>query len=212
MKRISFLLFILFISFCSLQAQEEWQPLASVSAFQEQLKKEAAAIKSIESDFTQEKYMDVFEEKVVSQGRFYYQKENKIRMDYTRPLDYRIIINGTKLKMVSEEKSSIVNLGSNPLMNEMKGMLSACMIGDLQSIGASYQLEYFETPATYIVRVRPVSKSVQAYIRQIIITFDKKDLSVQKLRLAENTNDYTEYWFSGKKYNTLPNDEKFIIR
>lgn len=212
MKRISFLLLILFTSFRFLQAQEECRPLASVSAFQERLKKEAAAIQSIESDFTQEKYMDVFEEKVVSGGRFYYRQENKIRMDYTRPLDYRIIINGTKLKMVSEGKSSLVNLGSNPLMNEMKSMLSACMIGDLQSMTASYQLEYFETPAAYIVHIRPLAKSVQAYIRQIIITFDKKDLSVRKLRLAENTNDYTEYRFSGKKYNTLLNDEKFTIR
>lgn len=212
MKYISSLLLILFISVTALSAQEDRIPLISVSAFQERLKKEAAAINSIESDFTQEKYMDVFEEKVISEGRFYYKQENKIRMDYTRPLEYRIIINGTKLKMVSEGKSSVVDLGSNPMMNEMKGMLSACMIGDLQSMNTSYQLEYFETPDTYIVRIRPVSKSVQAYIDHILITFGKKDLSVQKLRLAENAKDYTEYRFTGKKYNTLTNDEKFVIR
>lgn len=212
MKYISSLLLIFFISVTALQAQEEWTPLASVSTFQERLKKEAASIQSIESDFTQEKYMDVFEEKVVSEGRFYYKQENKIRMDYTRPLEYRIVINGTKLKMVSEGKNSVVNLGSNPMMNEMKGMLSACMIGDLQSMSSSYRLEYFETPDTYIVRIRPVSESVRAYIDRILITFDKKDLSVLKLRLAENAKDYTEYRFTGKKYNTLTSDEKFTIR
>ena len=117
-----------------LSAQEELKPLASIAAFQERLKQEAANIRCIESDFTQEKYLDVFSEKVISKGRFYFKQDNMIRMDYSSPLNYLIIINGQKLKTVSEGKSNVVNLGSNPMMNEMKGMLSACMIGDLNAI------------------------------------------------------------------------------
>ena len=122
----------LLVVFClPLAAQKDLTPLASVTAFQERLKKEAASLSSIESDFTQEKFLDVFNEKIVSKGRFYYKQENMIRMDYTSPIDYQIIINGQKLKIVSEGKSNVVNLGSNQMMNEMKGMLAACMIGDL---------------------------------------------------------------------------------
>lgn len=205
--------FFLLFSFClSVSAQKELKPLASTEAFQERLKKEAAAISSIESDFTQEKYLDVFAEKIVSKGRFYYKKENKIRMDYTSPLDYQIVINGQKLKIVSEGKTNIVNLGSNQMMNEMKEMLSACMIGDLSSITSAYKLDYYESPLLYVVKIRPVSKSVQAYISEITISIDKKDMSVQALRLAENAKDYTEYHFTNKKYNTLTSDEKFVIR
>lgn len=212
MKRNGFLLFLCCFSLLQLQAQDGLKPLSSVSAFQERLKREAASISSIESDFTQEKYLDVFGEKVLSEGRFYYKRENKIRMDYTAPLDYQIVIQGTKLKIVSEGKTSIVNLGSNPMMNEMKGMLSACMVGDLGRMTAAYKQEYFETSTLYVVRIYPVAASVQAYIREITISFDKKDMSVQTLRLAENAKDYTEYRFTGKKYNTLVTDEKFTIR
>jgi len=84
-----------------LSAQEELKPLASIAAFQERLKQEAANIRSIESDFTQEKYLDVFSEKVISKGRFYFKQDNMIRMDYSSPLNYLIIINGQKLKTVS---------------------------------------------------------------------------------------------------------------
>ena len=186
----------LLVVFClPLAAQKDLIPLASVTAFQERLKKEAALLSSIESDFTQEKFLDVFNEKIVSKGRFYYKQENMIRMDYTSPIDYQIIINGQKLKIVSEGKSNVVNLGSNQMMNEMKGMLAACMIGDLT-----------------VVKIRPVSKSVQAYISEIIISIDKKDMSVQTLRLSENAKDYTEYHFTNRKYNTLASDEMFVIR
>lgn len=207
-----FLLFVLITCSLPVSAQEELKPLVSIALFQERLKKEAASVSSIESDFTQEKYLDVFTEKVISKGRFYYKKENKIRMDYTSPLDYQIIINAQKLKIVSEGKTNIMNLGSNQMMNEMKGMLAACMIGDLGSMTAHYKLDYYETPSFYVVKICPVSKSVQAYINEIRISIDKKDMSVQTLRLSENAKDYTEYRFANKKYNTLTSDERFVIR
>lgn len=82
----------LLVVFClPLAAQKDLTPLASVTAFQERLKKEAASLSSIESDFTQEKFLDVFNEKIVSKGRFYYKQENMIRMDYTSPIDYQTL-------------------------------------------------------------------------------------------------------------------------
>lgn len=211
MKMIYKLVFLLF--FClPLWAQENLTALASVSDFQERLKKEAAQISSIESDFTQEKFLNVFNEKIISKGRFYYKQENMIRMDYTSPVDYQIVINGQKLKIVSEGKSNVVNLGSNQMMNEMKGMLAACMVGDLGSMTSAYKLDYYESPALYVVKIRPLSKSVQAYISEIVISIDKKDMSVQTLRLSENADDYTEYHFTNREYNTLTNDEMFVIR
>ncbi len=212
-KMNKYIYVFLLVVFClPLAAQKDLTPLASVTAFQERLKKEAASLSSIESDFTQEKFLDVFNEKIVSKGRFYYKQENMIRMDYTSPVDYQIIINGQKLKIVSEGKSNVVNLGSNQMMNEMKGMLAACMIGDLTVMSSAYRLEYYESPSLYVVKIRPVSKSVQAYISEIVISIDKKDMSVQTLRLSENAKDYTEYHFTNRKYNTLTSDEKFVIR
>lgn len=205
-------LLLLAICCLPLAAQQDIKPLASLAVFQERLKKEAASLSSIESDFTQEKFLDVFNEKIISKGRFYYKQENMIRMDYTSPVDYQIVINGRKLKIVSEGKTNVVDLGSNQMMNEMKGMLSACMIGDLSSMTSAYKLDYYESPTLYVVKIRPVSKSVQAYISEIVISIDKKDMSVQTLRLSENAKDYTEYHFTNRKYNTLTSDEKFIIR
>ncbi|MDR1202197.1 MAG: outer membrane lipoprotein carrier protein LolA [Tannerellaceae bacterium] len=195
----------------NVSAQQDLKPLASVSTFQERLKNETTRIYTIESNFTQEKYLDVFEEKVISQGQFFYKREDKIRMEYSKPLSYLIIISGQKLKIVSEGKSNTISLGSNPMMNEIKSMLSACMVGDLNSLSSSYQPDYFENASLYVIRIKPVSKSVQAYIREIVVSIDKKDMSVKALRLWETEKDYTEYIFTHKKYNTIVSDELFAI-
>lgn len=190
----------------------EHEKMVQKTEFKNRLAKEAQTVESIESDFTQVKYLDVFDEKVTSKGKFYYQKSNKICMEYFRPMDYLIVINGSKLKIVSDGKKSIMNLSSNKMMAQMQDMLTACMIGDLSKMSSNYQLEYFEDARYYLVKIKPTNKAVQAYIAGIEIYLDKKDMSVHKLRLSETATNYTEYEFYNKKFNSLKNETKFAIR
>lgn len=91
-------------------------------------------------------------------------------------------------------------------------MLTACMVGDLSNMSPGYALEYFEDTHYYLIQIKPVSKAIQAYINQIQIYLDKKDMSVHKLRLSETATNYTEYEFSDKKFNSLNDEAKFTIR
>lgn len=203
------LLSILSITTAQAQAMKK---LVNLQEFESKLAKEAQTVASIESDFTQVKYLDVFDEKVTSKGKFYYQKSNKIHMEYFYPMDYLIVINGSKLKVISDGKKSIMNLSSNKMMNQMQDMLTACMVGDLSKMSSSYQLTYFEDGRYYLVKIKPTNKAIQAYITGIDIYLDKKDMSVYKLRLSETATNYTEYEFYNKKFNSLKNEEKFEIR
>ena len=133
-------------------------------------------------------------------------------MDYEQPMNYLIVINNNQLKIVSDGKKSIMNLNSNKMMNQMQDMITACMVGDLSNMSPGYVLEYFEDAHYYLIQIKPVSKAVQAYINQIQIYLDKKDMSVHKLRLSETATNYTEYEFSNKKFNSLKDEAKFTIR
>ena len=93
-----------------------------------------------------------------------------------------------------------------------KVMKKSCMVGDLSNMSPGYALEYFEDAHYYLIQIKPVSKAIQAYINQIQIYLDKKDMSVHKLRLSETATNYTEYEFSDKKFNSLKDEAKFTIR
>ena len=211
MRTLLIYLSLFFLSIASIHAQS-MKKMAQKTEFESRLAKEAQTVESIESDFTQVKYLDVFDEKVTSKGKFYYQKTHKICMEYFRPMDYLIVINGSKLKIVSDGKKSIMNLSSNKMMAQMQDMLTACMIGDLSKMSSNYLLEYFEDERYYLVKIKPTNKAVQAYIAGIEIYLDKKDMSVHKLRLSETATNYTEYEFYNKKFNSLKNETKFAIR
>lgn len=202
-----------FIFFMGLNTKAQaWERLDSSQEFNRRLSEAASQTQSIVSDFVQEKYLDVFAEKVISRGKFYFRKSGKICLSYTQPLDYLIVINGQKLKIVSDGKTNIVDLGTNKMMHGMNNLLAACMTGDLNLLKEGYQMEYWQDRESYLVKIKPLSQGVKAYLAEMSIWFDKTDMTVKRLRLAENASDYTEYQFLNRKFNTLTDDEKFTIR
>lgn len=211
MKRL-FTLFLLVFAVASFLQAQQMKKLSQMQEFNNRLAHETQTLQSIESDFSQIKYVDVLDEKVKSKGKFYYKKSNKIRMEYTSPVNYLIVINGNKLKIVSDGKKSIMNVSSNKMMNEIQDMLTACTVGDLSKILANYRLEYFEDTKSYLVNIKPNNKVLQAYIAEIQIYLEKKDMSVYKMILSENAKNYTEYEFYNKKFNSLKDETKFAIR
>lgn len=210
MKKITIYL-LFFLTVVTMQAQQ-MRKMDNIQGFEKRLLQEAKTVQSIESDFTQVKFLDVLDTKVTSKGKFFYKKTNMICMDYARPMNYLIVINGGKLKIVSDGKKNVMNLTSNKMMKEMQGMLTACMVGDLSQMSSNYRQEYFEDSNYYLVRIKPLSRTVQAYINSIQIYLDKRDMSVHKLRMSETAANYTEYTFYNKKFNSLRDEAKFSVR
>ncbi|MBK5720101.1 outer membrane lipoprotein carrier protein LolA [Dysgonomonas sp. Marseille-P4677] len=203
-------IYCLLIFTCLPQVNAQMKKMKDIDAFNKRIVQEAVSVKSIESDFTQIKHLDLFNEDITSKGKFYYKHSDKISLDYNHPTKYLIVINGEKLKIVSDGKKNVVNLKSNKVMTEMRAMLTACMSGNISRI-SGYSMEYFEDAGSYLIKIKPTNKSIQAYISGFDIYMDKKDMSVSKLRISENATDYTDYLFQNKKFNTLTDDKKFSV-
>ena len=210
MRKILSILYAFLLSF-SIVGQER-QPVTNVADFEKNLKEAAEKIESVESSFRQEKFMQVFSNKMESTGMFYYRKPNKISLQYDTPVQYVVTINGDKLQTVTGGKKMTVNLGSNKMMGQMKGLIEASMIGNISALDKDYELHYFQSASEYFVQILPQSQAVKAYIKEIGITFDRQTMGVKKLRMTENNDDYTDYIFTNPQYNTLQSDEKFTVR
>lgn len=191
-------------------AQE--RKIENTEQFLSQLEKAASSVKSIESDFKQIKHLDIFDEEITSLGKFYYRFENKISLNYQKPMSYLIVINNDKIMINSDGRKNIMSLKDNKLMSEMQGMLTASMTGNFSNVSKDYRMEYFDAVEHYLVKVTPINATIKTYISEFKIYLDKKDFSVVRLRIIETQSDYTDYFFSNKKFNTLANDDFFVIK
>ena len=207
------LFFFLFCVYPSdrMNAQDGFHPVSSVESLKSRIREESGVLKSIESKFTQTKYIRLLSEKIVSTGMFYYQKPGKVCLDYLNPVKYRIVINGNKIKIDSDGKTNNFDAGSNRMMSQMSALIAACMTGDLEQLSSNYELTFKENEARYRIEVVPRG-SAKTYMKSIDIFLDKKDFTVCQLKITEPSDDFTEYVFTGHKKNIAFPDEKFAVK
>lgn len=184
---------------------ENYGAVKDEQAFRKELMAKTSAVTSIQTKFIQEKYLSIFSTKVKSEGRFYWQKDDKICLDYLSPAKYRITIANDKIKTVSNGKSTVINAKGNPMMDQMSALITSCMTGNLSAMCSGFRTVVQESPEDYRITITPLSQSVRCYIAKMEIYLDRKDLSVNRLVMYENATDYTGYVFTEKKFNeTIP--------
>lgn len=209
MKLLSIALFL----FCSLTivGQNYGTKIDPSNGFSEKLKEAGDKTKSIECSFNQTKSMAVLTKPNISTGKFFYQKEQNICLEYSIPKGNLIVMSGGKFKIVSDGKKNVVDMKSNPMMRQMGSMLTACMTGDLNLFGSDSKTEYFETPSTYTVIIVPNNKRVKKYLQNVVLVFDKRDMTLNSMLMQENGTDFTKYDFNEKKLNSTIEADKFKI-
>ena len=88
-----FLLLICSFGSASAFAQPKgYKPVGNVAAFQQALAKSTAALQTLQSDFVQTKHLSMLADKMTSKGKFYYRKEDKVRIEYTAPFQYLLVM------------------------------------------------------------------------------------------------------------------------
>ncbi len=192
--------------------------VADVAALKSKMQEAASKVSSIESNFTQEKYMSVMSNSMISSGKFYYEKHDKVKLEYQKPFKQNMTMNGNKLVMEMNGKKNSMDASANPMAAELKKVITACMSGDIANIGANYKLEFFQDADNYIVKITPQSADIQKFAQQVYLTLNKKDFSVEKMKMIEplkkgqQKNDYTEYTFSNKEFNKRIANSVFSVR
>ena len=213
MQYIKIIAVICLFAVCGISSYSQMVPMDSngIDSFTKRLEESSRQIESIESNFEQVKHLDIFNDDVVSKGLFYYSATDKIALIYSAPVKYSMVINGDILKSTSNGKVNTIALGSNKMMKELQSMITACMTGNITTLGEDYQASYSEDSSSYRVVLTPLNAAIRAYIAGFSIYFDKKDMSVERLRIDEGTADYTEYRFLDRKFNTVIDSKLFSV-
>lgn len=199
-KKIFFTALLSVLSIMTLSAAG-YAPLKDEKAFMSELQRKNASITTIQAKFVQTKFLSVFSTEMESDGNFYWEKSDKICLDYQSPVKYKIVINGDKLKTVNAGKSSVISTKGNPMMDQMSSLIAACMTGNINQMGSGFKVKIEESATDYRLTIEPQAKEVQNYIAKMQIFLSRKDMSVVRLVMHENAEDYTGYVFTENKFN-----------
>lgn len=202
----------LIIGTFSLQAQYAgFNALADVNKFKEQFALAAQKTNSIQSDFVQEKNLSMLSDKIVSKGRFWFKKNNMVRMEYSQPSKYLLILNKDQVYIKDGAKESKLSTRSNKMFQQVNRVIVDCVQGAVLN-NPDFKSKVFESKLAYLVELTPIAKGMKDLFKTIQVTLDKKDYSVATIKMEENSGDDTVMKFSNKVLNTSIADALFTIK
>ena len=195
----------------SLRAQYPgYTPLTDLSKFKALFSVEAQKVNSIHSDFIQEKNLSMLSEKITSKGKFWFKKDSRVRMEYSQPFQYLMIINKDKVFIKDGQKQNTISTKTNKLFQQINKITVDCVQGTVLS-NPDFSTRVFEDKNAYLVELSPVSKNLKEFFKTIVVTVEKKDYSVTTIEMNENSGDNTVIHFINKEMNTPLPDALFTI-
>jgi outer membrane lipoprotein-sorting protein len=186
-------------------------PVKDLSQFTAAFAAASQKIQSIKSNFVQEKELSMLAEKIISKGNFWFKKESMVRMEYTQPFQYLMIINRDKVYVKDAQKENKVSARSNKLFQQINQIMIDCMQGTTLS-NKDFQTRVFEGKGTYLVEMVPVVKGLKEMFKHINVTIARNDYSVNSIEMLEVAGDNTTIRFTNKELNTTVQDALFTIR
>jgi outer membrane lipoprotein-sorting protein len=150
-------------------------------------------------------------EKIVSKGKFWFKKDNMVRMEYNQPFQYLMVINNGKVFIKDGQKENTIAAKSNKIFQQINKITVDCVQGTMLG-NTDFKTRVFENKNNFQVELSPVVKGMKEFFKTINVIIDKKDYSVVSIQMNENGGDHTIIRFSNKELNTNIANAIFAIK
>lgn len=208
----NFFLLAAIILSTSLYAQPQgYKTVDDSKSFQSALNNANRSLTNIASDFRQVKNMTLLSEKIRSSGKFYFMKEDKVRIEYTVPYYYLMVMNGNKMLVKDEQKTSRINTGNSKMMQSVNRVMADCMRGTVFT-NPDFKTTVYQGAKQFLLSLTPVSIEMGKLFTRIDVYLDKSSFDVARLVLTEKGGDYTDMDFFNTKRNTTLNETLFKVK
>jgi len=186
MKKILFILTLLTAFNCNLLAQNLTQ-----EQIKQKINQKAAAVKTLQCDFVQTKYMKLLNKKQMSNGKMYYSQPDKLRWEYTSPYKYLFIINGNSVRIKNNNRNDQIDANRNKLFKEIAKIMMDSVVGKCLSDNRSFKTSIADKGNEWVATLLPQRREMKGLFKNIILHFNKSKAMVSTVELIEKNGDKT---------------------
>ncbi len=152
----------------------------------------------------------MLKEKLISSGKFWFEKKDKLRMEYLHPYTYLMVLNAGRIFVRDGQKENKISANSNKALQQVNRILIDCVSGKTLE-NTDFQSRVYESGSSFMIELVPIDKNLSALYRNINIVIDKKDYSVNAVEMHELSGDKTILRFQNKIINANIPDSIFNI-
>jgi outer membrane lipoprotein-sorting protein len=166
------------------------------------LERTAGGVKTLSSDFVQEKHLSMFKTVMSSKGRFYFSKPDLLRWELTAPVASGFVLKGDKGRRWHERTGRTENfqISQEPIMKLVSEQLFAWARADFSWLKKEYRITVLdESPVS--LRLEPRSAVTAGFLHHLLIGFSPDGRYVRSVELHEKDGDFTRIKFVNTAVN-----------
>ena len=185
-----------------------------LSALLNNIGKKVSDFTSLKTDFTQEKEMVMFKEKLVLKGRIYLQKPNKIAWHVDAPVRYSVLITDKFIRQWDEDTNKVqeISLTKNPIFLNVINQLTVWFSGEYGSLLAVNEVRVKQNDPLVLEFV-PLEKNIsRKVIKSITITFREDQKYLKRIEILEKGGDLTTITFTNTQLNVPLDNASFEVK
>jgi outer membrane lipoprotein-sorting protein len=185
-----------------------------LTAFLNALGKKVSNFKTLSTDFTQEKEMAMFKEKLTLKGRIYLQKPNKIAWHVDSPLRYSVLITDKLIRQWDEDTNQVqeISLTKNPIFQNVLNQLTVWFSGEYGSLLEVNDVRLVKREPLTIDFTPRETNIAKKFIKKITITFREDQTYLQQIRIQEMSGDVTTIQFMNTLLNAPLDNSSFEVK
>lgn len=185
--------------------------IKDIESLRSKLAQASKNMSTMQSTFTQEKFMSVMTQKIQSKGFFYFKKDAQVRWEYTEPYKYIIVLSDGKIQIKDEKKISSYDMSANKSFKQINDIMVQLVQGNVLN-NPAYSIKYFDAGTNYLLDMTPMDKKLKAMFKSIQLYFDKTSFEVASFKMNENNGDYTTIKFANRKQNKPIDASTFVLK
>lgn len=207
MHIVKFILFFCFLNLAAHAQTKEMTP-AEITAFKTEIAHRAGSYKTISGKFLQKKHLSFLANDIQSSGNFFFSAPDKIKWAYEKPYPYSVVFKNNTLYIDDAGKKSNVDLSSNELFGKLNSLIASSINGEMLS-NEEFNTSYTQNESVYRAHLLPTNSVVLKLFKEIVLSFDKEDFSIEEVKLIGPSGDYTQIIFKELKINTAIDESVF---
>jgi outer membrane lipoprotein-sorting protein len=190
--------------------EQPQEPLRGKAGAFARIEKAVSTINAVASEFRQERRLAMLKEPVVSTGRFYYEKPDKLRWEFISPDPSGFFVNGKFAKQWKGKNSSpeVFEPQQNSVIRAIVDQILAWTKADFTWIEHRYAVIVVKEDPI-VLKLVPKSSKERKYIDHILISFEADTNYANAVDIVEKGGDSTRIGFFNMIINNSPQRELF---
>jgi outer membrane lipoprotein-sorting protein len=172
------------------------------------LEDKTSEIRTLKTEFVQEKELAVFKEKIILKGMIFLQKPELFAWHIIEPLSYSMVIKGDILSQWDENTKKIqkISLAKNPAFQVAISQMKDWFSGKYTSMAEDYNIIILKRKPVFLKFIPKKNTIVSNVIDTVTVIFRDDERYIHQIYIKEKSGNSTHLTFVNTQLNT-PLDE-----